>query len=70
MKIEKDLDFENYKKTLENNTRDKIEFRTIRAKKHDLCTIMQEKTGLSNYDDKIYYINNIESHPYGHHEIQ
>ena len=70
MKVDKDLEFENYKKTLEDNTRDKIEFKAIRAKKHELYTISQEKTGLSNYDDKRFYLNNTESLPYGHYEIQ
>ena len=38
-------------------------------KKHVSHTINQEKTGLSNYDDKRFFFNNVESLPFGHYKI-
>ena len=66
-KVEKELPFNKYKSTLNNTNRDKIKYTSIRSEKHVISTsIDQEKTGLSNYDDKRYWKNNLESLPYGH----
>ena len=68
-KVEKELPFNNYKSTFNNITRDKINYTSIRSEKHVISTIKQEKTGLSNYDDKRYWKNNFESLPYGHYSL-
>lgn len=36
------------------------------SKRHNVNTITTEKVGLSNYDDKRYWINSIESRAHGH----
>ena len=41
----------------------------ICSKNHQAYSITQNKVGLSNYDNKIYYTDNITSLPYGHHLI-
>ena len=68
-KVEKELPFNKYKSTLNNTNRDKIKYTSIRSEKHVISTINQEKTGLSNYDDKRYWKNNLESLPYGHYSL-
>jgi len=68
-KVEKELPFNKYKSTLNNITRDKINYTSIRSEKHVISIIKQEKTGLSNYDDKRYWKNNLESLPYGHYSL-
>ena len=41
----------------------------ICSKNHQVFPITQNKVGLSNYDNKRYYTDNITSIPYGHHLI-
>ena len=68
-KVEKELPFNKYKSTLNDTSRDKIKYASIKSEKHVISTINQEKTGLSNYDDKRYWLNNLESLPYGHYSL-
>ena len=68
-KVEKELQFNKYKNTLNNINRDKINYTSIRSESHVINTINQEKTGLSNYDDKRYWKNFLESLPYGHYSL-
>ena len=67
--VKKDFNFANYKSTLDNTNRDKISYASIRSNKHEIFTLNQEKSGLSNYDDKRYWSSNLESLPYGHYCI-
>jgi len=69
MKVKKELSFNDYKSVLDNVNRGKIKFTSIRSEKHVIHTINQEKTGLSNYDDKRFFFNNVESLPFGHYKI-
>ena len=47
-----------------------ISFYSIRSTKHQVKTIKINKTSLSCYDDKKYYINAIDSLSYGHKNIK
>ena len=54
---------------LSENKEDRLldtDFYRIASKQHQLMTIHQKKTSLSHYDDKRYYLNNIESRAHGH----
>ena len=67
--LKRALDFENYRKTLEENENKKIKFNSIRSYNHQLFSIESNKQGLSNYDNKRYYLSNDESYPHGHYRI-
>ena len=60
------MTFDKYKDTLINNKVEEITFSSIRSNKHEIYTITQNKTGLSNSDDKRWWKNNTESYAYGH----
>ena len=65
-KLKKEMTFDKYKDTLFNNKKEEITFSSIRSNKHEIYTITQNKTGLSNRDDKRRWKNNTESYAYGH----
>ena len=69
IKLEKNYHLTNIKVHLIISTEIKINYTSIRSEKHVISTIKQEKTGLSNYDDKRYWKNNLESLPYGHYSL-
>ena len=68
-KVKRALNFENYRKTLQDNANEKIQFNSIRSYQHQLFSITCNKQGLSNYDNKRYYFNNNESYPHGHYRL-
>ena len=47
-----------------------LKFNSIRSYQHQLHSIESNKTGLSNYDNKRYYVSNNESYPHGHYKIR
>jgi hypothetical protein len=57
-----------YKETLEDAEckRNNVTFNTLRSNKHQIHAVACCKSGLSNYENKRYYIRNNESVPYGH----
>ena len=67
--VKRALNFENYRKTLEEQANEKIKFNSIRSYQHQLFSITCNKQGLSNYDNKRYYFSNKESYPHGHYKI-
>ena len=67
--VKRALNFENYRRTLDENESKKISFNSIRSFKHQIYSITCNKLGLSNYDNKRYYFNNDESYPHGHYRI-
>jgi hypothetical protein len=69
-KAKTDLTFEKYKSTLDGAKLDTVQFNTIRSNKHEIYTLNQTKTRLSNYDDKRYHIDKTNSYPYGHFRIE
>ena len=68
-KVENELTFDKFKSTLHNNIDERIKYASSRSRKHVLHTIDQEKTGLTNYDDKRFWLSDQESLPFGHHSI-
>ena len=69
LKVDNQLPFEKYKRTLNTTINEIITYASIRSNRHDICTLNQEKLGLNNYDDKRYWLSNTESLPYGHYFI-
>ena len=47
-----------------------IPFNSIRSYKHEIYSIECNKIGLSNYENKRYWVNNELSYPHGHWRIQ
>ena len=44
-------------------------FNSIRSRKHKLHTMNITKVGLTNFDNKRYYLDNVSSLAYGHKHI-
>ena len=68
-KVKKELNYDKYKDTLENNSCDSVSFNSIRSKNHQIYSINQVKQALSSFDNKRYYLDNINSLPFGHFRI-
>jgi hypothetical protein len=63
--VKKTFAFDIYKNCLFNEKCEPVKFNTIQSKKHQIYTLEMNKMGLSPYESKRYWINNIESKPYG-----
>lgn len=63
--IQKDLNFEMYKKCLFENTQEEHDFYTISSHSHTVETLHQNKISLSSYEDKRYLLDYVFSLPYG-----
>ena len=63
------MNFNMYKKTLYENCNENVKFNSIRSYQHKLFSITCSKTGLSNYENKRYYVSNELSYPHGHYKI-
>jgi hypothetical protein len=57
--------FDDLCECLFNNVKNHYNFKLIRSKNHVLETVDITKKGLDPYDSKRYYLNNIQSIPYG-----
>ena len=64
--FKKNVTFDLYKQTLEENIKHEIQFNNIRSYGHEIYSVLFSKSGLSNYENKRYYIDNYLSYPYGH----
>ncbi len=64
--LKKEIIFEMYLKTFNENYKSNIQFNNIRSKNHEIFSITCNKIGLSNYCNKRFYISNNYSLPYGH----
>ena len=69
-KVKKELNFIKYLETLNNNECDTVSFNSIRSKQHQIYSIKQTKQALSSYDNKRYYLDSVNSLPYGHFRIK
>jgi hypothetical protein len=68
--VQKDLKYDDYKKTMETRTDKEIKQMTFRSYKHKLYTEKITKTGLSAYDDKCYILDdNINTLTFNHYKI-
>ena len=68
-KVKSELSYHSYDDTLKNNSCDTVTFNSIRSKAHQIYSITQTKQSLSAYENKRYYIDSINSLPYGHYRI-
>jgi hypothetical protein len=64
--VKKTFGFDSYVATIFDEETIPVKFNTIQSKKHQLYTMEMSKTGLSPYESKRYWINNVESLPYGY----
>jgi len=67
--LKRNITFEKYEQTLNENLKEDIQFNNIRSYNHQIYSTCSMKTGLSNYDNKRYYISNNYSLPYGHYKL-
>ena len=67
--VKKRFNFDLYKNTLEDNHLERVNFNSIRSYEHNIYSINSNKVGLSNFENKRYYVNNNLSYPYGHYAI-
>ena len=64
--MKKYTSFDVYKKVLEEDIQTKVSFNCIRSQKHQLHTMNITKVGLTNFDNKRWYVDNVTSRAYGH----
>ena len=64
------LNYDKYEQTLNGDLKGQVSFNTIRSKNQQVYSINQVKFSLSNYCNKRYFYNAIESLPYGHYMIK
>ena len=69
-KVMKELSMKDYEEALHEQTSKNVTFNAIRSKNHQIYSITQTKVGLTSYDNKRYWTNDIDSVPYGHHSIR
>ena len=69
-KVKKEISYNHYNDTLENNNCDTITFNSIRSKAHQIYSVSQTKKSLCNFDNKRYWIDNYNSVPYGYYGIK
>ena len=69
-KVKRDLDMNDYESTLHERTSKEVNFNAIRSKNHQLFSINTTKVGLTSYDNKRFWINDVVSVPYGHFSIE
>ena len=69
-KVKRELNYKKYLETLADNKCDTISFNSIRSKNHQIYAINQVKMALSSYDNKRYYLDKVNSLPYGQYSIK
>ena len=67
--VKQELTVRYYVATLTDNQHKRHLSNTICSTNHQVFSITQNKVGLTNYDNKRFYIDNITSVPYGHYKI-
>ena len=68
-KLKKEIHFEKYERTLNENRKEETTFNAIRSQKHHIYSITQTKIALTSYCNKRYWTDAIHSVPYGHYSI-
>lgn len=66
--VKKCLSIDDYRTTLFEATTMQVTQRVIRHKKHEVYSQVMSKRGLSSYDDKSYYLDNMNARRYGHYK--
>ena len=67
--VKKKLTSDDFLYTLTDNMKSHYTSNKICSKNHQVFSVTINKVGLSNYDNKRYYTDNITSIPYGHYSI-
>jgi len=65
-----ELSMRAFKSILFSSTKNEVTFEAMRSEKHEVFWKTISKVGLSAYDNKFFYINEIDSLPYGHRNIK
>lgn len=69
--LKKQIVFDDYVDCIHNNSVIVRNQNTIRAKKHNIYSIQQQKVALSPFDNKRFILeNNIDTLPWGHYKLQ
>ena len=66
--MKQQMNFHKYYNTLMEGNVEHINFKCFRHKNHKLFTLGVNKVGLTDFDNKRYYIGCNESRPYGHYK--
>ena len=69
-KVKRELSYQKYLETLTHNNCDTVSFNSIRSKNHQIYSINQVKQALSSYDNKRYFLDSINSLPYGFYSLK
>jgi hypothetical protein len=68
--MKKQVEFKTYMETLQAETTTQVSFNCIRSKNQQIYTLGINKRGLSPFENKRYYLDNINSLAYGHKDIR
>ena len=69
-KVNTELNYDMYERTLNGEIKPTVKFNTIRSKNHHICSINQTKFALSNFENKRHWLDTNLSLPYGHYSIR
>lgn len=62
----KRLEFEAFKKQLEDPSPNHVQFRRIQSRRHIIEHVEQTKKGLTSFNDKVFQVDSVTSLPLGH----
>ena len=69
-KVNTELNYDMYERTLNGEIKPTVRFNTIRTKNHHIFSINQTKFALSNFENKRHWLDTNLSLPYGHYSIR
>ena len=69
-KVNTELNYDMYERTLNGEIKPTVKFNTIRSKNHHIFSINQTKFALSNFENKRHWLDTNLSLPYGHYSIR
>ena len=64
--VKRQIDLEDYKNALFNNSIERREQTTIQSKNHNLYTVKRRRIAIQSKDNKRVEIENYKTRPYGH----
>ena len=68
--LKTNLKFKHYKNVMDKHSKVYVKQTTIQSRKHSVSTHHQRKLGLSCFDDKRYWLDDVASFAHGHHKIR
>ena len=69
-KVNTELNYDMYERTLNGEIKPTVKFNTIRSKNHHIFSINQTKFALGNFENKRHWLDTNLSLPYGHYSIR